>query len=255
MTRLLPLLLVAAALVLGVAPAGAIIGGTADGTNHPYVAMVYDGTFVCSGGAVSPTKIVTAAHCFDGGAGTRVQVYFGEKGFDDPAGFVWGTWTPDPDWCFPCAHGVAGADVNDVGVVILDESIDLPEYGKLPSPGQAAALPQKQRVSLVGYGYQDRPKKLDEGEAFTRYFAPAELVQSNNNGSSDVLKVTGNLSQGKGGGCFGDSGSPVILEGTGTGNDVFLGVFTFGLNDNCTGHGYAQRIDLSQTLGFINSVN
>ena len=255
MKRLLACVVGAVALVIGVAPAAAILGGQPDGPNHPYVGMVTDGIFVCSGGAISSTKFVTAAHCFETGPGTPVAVFFGPEGFDDPAGFVTGTWWPHPDWCNACGNGLVGFDRNDVGVVILDAPVALPEYGKLPSLGQAAAQPQKQTVSLVGYGIQDRLKKLDPDELFTRHFAPAQLVQSNNRISSDFLKVTGSHSQGKGGGCLGDSGSPIILEGSGTGNDTFLAVTSFGTNVNCAGNGYANRIDIAATRDFINSVN
>jgi len=255
MKRFAPVLLTAVALAFGVAPAGAILGGQPDGTNHPYVGVVTDFEFVCSGGAVSPTRFITAAHCFETGPGTPVAVFFGPDGFDDPAGFVTGTWWPHPGWCQECAHGLVGFDLNDVAVVILDESPELDEYGKLPALGQAAAQPQKQSVSLVGYGIQDRLKTLDPDELFTRHFAPAELVQSNNRISSDFLKVSGNHSQGKGGGCLGDSGSPIILEGAGEGNDTFLGATSFGTNVNCAGHGYAQRLDIPAALNFINSVN
>ena len=49
--------------------------------------------------AVSPTKFITAAHCSETGPGTPVAVFFGPDGFDDPAGFVTGTWWPHPGWC------------------------------------------------------------------------------------------------------------------------------------------------------------
>ena len=256
MKRLLLPIAFALALAFGAMPAGAILNGGPDGTNHPYVGMVTDLNFVCSGAAISPTKLVTAAHCFETGPGTPVLVTFDPEGFDDfPAGFVTGTWYPHPDFCIACAGGLVGFDLNDVAVVILDAPIALAEYGNLPSLGQAAAQPQRKGVSLVGYGVQDRIKKLDPGELFTRHFAPAELVQSNNRMSSDFLKLSANPSQGKGGFCFGDSGGPVILEGSGLGNDTILGVNSFLTNVNCAGVIYSNRIDIAASLGFISSVN
>ena len=254
--RFVAVLVGTVALAIGVAPAGAILGGQPDGNNHPYVALVTDGVFVCSAGAVSARKLVTAAHCFfETGPGTPVAVTFSPEGFDDPTSFVPGTWWPHPDWCNACGNGLVGFDRNDVAVILLGEDAALPEFGKLPSLGQAAGLPQKQRVSLVGYGIQDRLKKLDPGELSTRHFALAELVQSNDRVSPDFLKVSGNQSKGKGGGCLGDSGSPIILEGSGMGNDTFLGISSFGTNINCAGNGYANRLDIGVTLNFVNSVN
>jgi len=127
MKRILLPVAVALMLMLGVVPAGAILNGVPDGTNHPYVGMVTDVNFVCSGAAVSPTKFITAAHCFDTGPGTPVLVTFDPEGFDDfPAGFVSGTWTPHPGWCIACGNGLVGFDINDVAVVILDNPVVLP---------------------------------------------------------------------------------------------------------------------------------
>jgi len=255
MKRILLPIAIGLAFAFGAMPAGAILNGQPDGTNHPYVGTVTDLNFICSGAAISPTKFITAAHCFETGPGTPVLVTFDPEGFDDfPAGFVTGRWFPHPDWCNLCGHGLVGADRNDVAVVILDAPITLPEFGDLPALGLAAAQPQKTEVSLVGYGIQFRLKNFVD-EALTRFFAPAQLVQSNDRISSDFLKLTANPSQGKGGACFGDSGGPVILEGTGLGNDTILGVNSGVTNVNCAGLGYSNRIDIPATQTFINSVN
>src|SRR5262245_53216576 len=70
-------LAVAAAAV--VVPAGAITGGELDGTRHPNVAMIVfyqpDGRFRCSATLVSPTVLVTAAHCTDGVRGKTIVTF------------------------------------------------------------------------------------------------------------------------------------------------------------------------------------
>src|SRR5689334_1197394 len=49
------------------APAGAITGGEADGNGHPGVANILfyepDGRFRCTATLISPTVLITAAHC------------------------------------------------------------------------------------------------------------------------------------------------------------------------------------------------
>ncbi len=239
----------ALAVLLASGMANAIINGQPDGNRHPYVGLVTDDEFVCSGAAISPKVFITAAHCFDK-PGQEVSVTFDPDGFygEEDSVFYTGTWYPDPKFCIGCSGGLVGFDTHDVAVVILDKPVRLSRYARLPSRGLVDRLANKTRATAVGYGIQDRLKDLDPGELFTRYRAPVELVQSNNRISEEFLKVTANPSQGKGGTCFGDSGGP-ILKG-----DTILGVTSFGTNVNCAGVTYAYRIDTAEALAFIRSV-
>jgi len=105
-------------------------------------------------------------------------------------------------------------------------------------------------VDLVGYGTQGFIRgggKPTEVFLFTRFFAPSQLVQSNNVQSGEFIKLTANPAQGKGGICFGDSGGPDLLGGTAT----VLAINTFVTNGNCTGVTYSNRVDLPEILDFI----
>lgn len=236
------------AFVLGpVGGAQAILNGQPDGDAHPYVGMVTDFEYVCSGALISPTVFITAAHCFDD-PGQDVSVTFDPDGFADDSVFVSGSWYPDPEFCIACSGGLPGFDTHDVAVVILDEPVKLSSYAQLPSLGLVDRLPMGQRVQLVGYGIQDTLNKLDPGEFFTRYRAPAQLIQANGRISEEFLKVTANPAKGKGAVCSGDSGGP-ILRG-----DTILGVVSFGNNGQCAGVSYNYRLDTAEALAFINSV-
>src|ERR1700741_2868273 len=60
-------------------PAGAITGGQLDGDAHPNVAMITfyqpDGRFRCTATLVSPTVLVTAAHCTAGVLGKPLVTF------------------------------------------------------------------------------------------------------------------------------------------------------------------------------------
>lgn len=230
----------------------AISNGQPDGDNHPYVGIAIGPVvgqpgyvWVCSAAAISPTVLVTAAHCFDL---PEVQVSFTET---PPYSWNAGIWTPHPEWCPGCGNGLPGFDSYDVAVIVLEEPVTLPRYAQLPTPGLVDTLEMKAEVDLVGYGVQfdqgGGPRYPEDGFG-TRYYAPTLLVASNYVHSNEYIKLTANPAQGKGGTCFGDSGGPDLLGGT----DIILAVNSYVTNGNCAGVTYSNRID-TYALDFINS--
>jgi len=67
------LMALAAAIMGSTAPAQASTGGTPDGETHPNVGLILfytpDGRFRCSATLVTPTVLLTAAHCTDADLG------------------------------------------------------------------------------------------------------------------------------------------------------------------------------------------
>jgi len=235
-----------------------VTNGQPDGNRHPYVGVVIQPipdmpgfVSVCSGAALSATKFLTAAHCADPSQPVFVSYKSGPP-FSLSKDFTPGSFHPNPDWCIGCGPGLPGFDTHDVAVVTLFSQSNPGQFAKLPAAGLVDTLPMGTGVDLVGYGVQGfipggGPKQ--QIFLFTRYFAPSQLIQSNNRTSAEFIKLTANPSKGTGGICFGDSGGPDILSGTRT----VLAVNSYVTNGNCAGVTYSNRVDLPDILSFINS--
>jgi len=99
--------LVIAGLVAAVAPVMTVTNGQPDGSRHPYVGVAIqfipktNFIAVCSGSALSATRFLTAAHCFDSSLPVFVSYKSGPP-FSLANDFTQGTFHPDPDWCIAC---------------------------------------------------------------------------------------------------------------------------------------------------------
>lgn len=230
--RLRSKILAAGAAALAVAaPAFAITGGQLDGTAHPAAGLLLadrgNGPEQdCSGALVSPSVFVTAAHCIDGLASSRVWVDFDARYVAGSSRLHPGVAHADPQW------GAVKGDTHDLAVVVLDspvgiEPFSLPQAGALDAPGV-----ESQPFVNVGYGYSDRTFVFDgyrrrSASAFTN-LKPTEL----------------RLSDKPGGVCFGDSGGPRLL------GDVVVAVTSTG-NANCTGQSIGYRLDTPAARAFL----
>lgn len=258
MRKALASALCAAALLAAGTPVFTITNGIPDGNRHPFVGLAIQpvagqpGFFsICSGSALSATVFLTAAHCFDPSQPVFVT-YKTAPPYSLAADFTPGLFHPDPLWCIGCGPGLPGFDTHDVAVVTLSSPRSPGVFAELPALGLVDTLPMNTPVDVVGYGVQGFNRGDGPPQAvvlLTRYFAPSQLVQSNNVQSDEFIKLTANPAQGKGGICFGDSGGPDVLSGTRT----VLAVNSYVTNSNCSGVTYSQRVDLPDILAFITS--
>ena len=272
------------ALAVVAIPAFAITGNWVKDYEHPFVGLVvyYDanGDFIwrCSGSLISPTKFVTAGHCSDTGEGAvTARVYFQQDAGAnyDPATQV-DPLTGYPETCAPGTLGILCAtsdelynygfanfagfpNTHDAGLVILDQPINLPEYGVLPEAGALNGLDtargtQKTNLTVSGYGLTYR---VNDNSALSnisyriRLMAASTLVNLRSKNTDGYNLQTQGNGDGHGGTCSGDSGGPVFLGGPES--NKIVAVTSFGMNSLCRGTDYAYRIDRHEVLDWINS--
>ena len=248
---------------------------------HPFVGLVVfydaDGEFShrCSGSLISPTKLVTAGHCTAANSGAvTARVYFQQDAgaHFDPATQV------DPISGYPetCAPGTLGSycatsdelfdfdftgltipDTHDLGLVILDQRIHLPEYGELAPAGTLDALAQARGTrntvfTVSGYGLTlsvQQHSALANVSFRSRLMARSTLVNLRSALTDGYNLQTQGNGAGRGGTCSGDSGGPVFL-GDARSNQI-VGITSFGLNALCRGTDFAYRTDRAAVIAWI----
>ena len=141
-------------LALSAAPAQAITGGQPDGDGHPNVGLIswYDneGRFRCTATLVTPTVLLTAAHCTEGAVGKHIVTFStflaetkpaispipratddlgsgtSSVGFQGSGAFVdqGRTWYTGTAYTHPAYSDFTDMrNWNDVGVIVLDQEV------------------------------------------------------------------------------------------------------------------------------------
>ncbi|MEO8274154.1 MAG: trypsin-like serine protease, partial [Chloroflexota bacterium] len=285
-----------------VAPAAAVTGNYREDFEHPFVGLVafYDSDWEfihrCTGELLSPTVLLTAGHCTnddslpDGAVAAHARAWF----LQDVGSHYDATTQQDPVTGYPdsctgtLGDGIAGGwcaesstmfnygfdnfagfpDIHDIGIVILDQAVDLGEYASLASAGTVEALvkargTQDTTMRVSGYGLSYRlitpPKGPNAGNANNlsisfrlRLQADETFINLYNNNSQGYTLVANGNGNGKGGTCNGDSGGPVFWPAN---SNRVVAVSSWGwLNAGCRGIGFYYRTDRGDTLAWIRDV-
>jgi hypothetical protein len=234
-----------AVLVAMAGPVGAITNGTPDNGAHPYVGVVVfygsDGAAVgrCSGELLSSTVFLTSGHCITLNAAVIGEVWVDEHAVTTKGTGNTGTLAISPD-------GELGAVMFGTPASVVGGVATLPALGVVDT------LVNKTPLVIVGYGVTEQDKT--SGNPIGRWNNPTDrvaassaLVSGTQSGSADILKHQNGPGGGSGGGCFHDSGGPILPVGSTT----LLAINAFVSNANCTGIGYGTRIDTAAHLAWI----
>jgi len=268
--RRLVQLLLAVGLTLGLlspaAPARAATGGTEDRANtYANVGLLVfysEGSrYRCSGTLVSPTVVLTAAHCTEGTAGLTALTFDWLIAEQAPSGLpeaadpnVGYTGAESTDYYFGTAYthpDYSGftdlRNWNDVGVIVLDEPVrgiapatvaDLNTLDAYDQPRLTKTL-----FRAVGYGTEVRKPESGPQKPQPMSFPLVRryVDMPGQKLTAQILQTNGNPNdpRGTGGTCFGDSGGPVFLDGE------IVAVTSYGYTQNCRYLGGYQRVDIA----------
>jgi len=248
-------------LTVGVLPVAAITWGERD-TDHTNVgAMVVDwpdyGPWQwCSGTLIHPRIFLTAGHCtadLDAYGIETVWVNFDEYAVNEKTLLEVEQVITHPDY-----YWGPTSNPHDVGALILKKPVKkrikpatLPEEGfldQLLAEGKLRAGSDEAKFTLVGYGgslnwpppeiYYEDYRQVAESE----YQA---LLKA-------WLRMSQNQATGDGGTAYGDSGGPAFwTEPDGT--EILVGITSWG-DASCVASAFNYRVDIPQTLSFIDDV-
>jgi hypothetical protein len=254
------------ALIATATPAAAITGGEPDGDRHPNVGLIlfYDetGRYRCSATLISPTIVLTAAHCTLGTLGKTLVTFDSViaeappnplPAANDPsvgytaaelaaAGHLSGTALTHPEY----SDFTDLDNWNDVGVVMLDAPVTGIAPATVAPAGYLDQVAQpklnKTIFDLVGYGTEVRKPEsgAQKPQPMSYPLVRRYTTSPGQKLTPQVLQLNGNPNDVRGGGgtCFGDSGGPTFLDG------YLVAVTSYGYTSNCRYLGGYQRVEI-----------
>lgn len=280
-----------------VVPATAITGTYVEDHEHPFVGLIAfysdrrgtDDAFVgrCSGSLLNDGTpadgsrvFLTAGHCTDNGAGgvnVSARIWFRQDagtrydGNRDPL-------TGYPDRCIDDKNVELDACVTsremynfgfnnfagfpntmDVGIVILDKPVVLPEYATVAPAGTIDTITTSKgntTFTVSGYGVSDDHAASDPVLSFReRLMATSTLTNTESSWNDGYNVQTQSNGNDRGGTCSGDSGGPLFYPAD---SNQIVAVTSFGKsnpNENCIGTDYSYRVDRGAVIEWIDEVS
>jgi hypothetical protein len=197
----------------------AIINGALDEADPAVVMMRTESGHSCTGTLVSPTVVVTAAHCLD--AAAQAGVGFGIDGWSTPA-------TVSQQIAHPLWDGSYDSG-NDVAVLVLASAVTGVTPVELDGAPHSARAGQALRI--VGYGHDTAP--ILSGFGLKRQ-ATVTAASSTSDRFIAVGEEDGTQT------CHGDSGGPAFFTAA-DGVERLVGVASFGYQ-SCQGGAFFTRL-------------
>jgi len=192
--------------------------------SHQVALYSKDGTFICGGSIITTDIIVTAAHCTDDVDVAKIGVY---DRTDD-------TTAETMEICDKVNHPSYGSKGknDDIGLLRLCKSSELASKGTAVKTIQLNDDPNvpadDQILTVTGWGATSEYGYLSKilQQVNINYIPEADCAKVYK--LSDSMMCAGVKEGGKDA-CLGDSGGPIIVEGSNSDNDVLVGVVSWGV--------------------------
>ena len=258
--RLMTIVTVTLLLLVFALPVFAITYGVPDGDAHPFVGSMvlrWDGDLyqLCSGTLISSDVFLTASHCtawlddfLAENPGAEILVTFDQE-ISDSSTFYTGQWYTNPEYI---ASNDA-ADTSDIAVIVLDQAPGI-DPASLPTAGlldqlKASHVLKDTRFTAVGYG-TIREQKTKGPQAILDNMERRRSEQGFLSLTNAWITLSGNVSTGSGGTCYGDSGGPHFIHLNGQETDIVVAVTVTG-DANCLATDKDYRTDTPQAREFL----
>jgi hypothetical protein len=250
------------------APSGIVFGAPDVSNSYSNVAAFIvrapNGRFapICTGTLVSPTAVLTAAHCT-----SYFQDVLAPLGFTAHVSFrnliAWGTAADAPTIASLIAvtavitnpgYNQRQSDVGDLGILRIAAAPGGVSSATLPTLGLLGELATRNGLkdatfTVAGYGVQDRvvgggmPFFTDANPVYRGYAVESYLALNNG-----FLRLSQNPATGDAGACYGDSGGPNFLSVNG--RPVLVAITITG-DAVCRATNVAYRLDTPSAKAFL----
>lgn len=192
-------------------------------TNRRATVQVFFGQSYCSGVALSPHTVLTAAHC-GYGATTTHQI----RVMDDPEVYQSDQKLMHPDYAGWIAGGDLEARKSDLMLLFTDQELP-PPYIPLTRLYSSTQAPACFGLVAQGFGKAEVPKPTEELRE-GKYKITSEESKYLRSVMTDVAKI-----------CFGDSGGPLYAD-VGPGTLHLAGITTTTMSQDCLAGGTHVRL-------------
>jgi secreted trypsin-like serine protease len=236
-------------MLLATGPGAAARSGPADADAHPYVGLAIFGSGgalsrTCSGTLLSPRVFLTAAQCTDD---ADVAVVLMES---DAAFSLDGAHYGQPV-THPAFNNFEGfPNSSDLGVVLLEEPVDLPAYASLPGIGALDGLMPRPgqpnaQFTAIGFGLQAVVPFMRE--EYIRFRGTPTVLDMATTSDGFNIYLSSGRSRRPAAPCVSDAGGPAFIGSS----SVIAAVGSAVSNATCAGAGYYSRVDTEYAQEFI----